>query len=45
MIGSPIQTVAVLAGGALRPPVGYAFVIQNNKIVTQSGKPVVIKVY
>jgi len=31
-------------GGSVLPPLGYAFVIQNNKIAMQSGKPVVRKV-
>lgn len=40
-INSP---VAPGTGGGGRPPVGYAFILQNNKIVMQAGKPVVRKV-
>lgn len=31
-------------GGGVRPPTGYAFIIQNNKIVMLAGKPVLRKV-
>ena len=43
MPGSPTQNAAVLTSSVLQPPKGYAFVIQNNKIVTLGGKPVIRK--
>jgi hypothetical protein len=44
MPGSPTQKAAVLTSSVLQPPKGYAFVIQNNRIVTVAGKPVIRKV-
>lgn len=44
---APVSTrraVTLAPAAGLQPPPGYAFVIQNNKIVTLSGKPVIRKV-
>lgn len=38
------DSVALISGREVRPPAGYAFIIQNKKIVMQAGKLVVRKV-
>ena len=38
------RVMTLAPAGGLQPPIGYAFVVQNNKIVTLSGKPVIRKV-